>query len=130
MANIEEHELSVANGSEVDLDSNVGPFVIAKGSISDESELAADKASAALRLPEIIIYEHINFGGRWARTNLNWYYVGRFWNDRISSIIVVSGTWRFYEHWHYEGRYFTRGPGYYSRLPMNDVISSFKVLSV
>jgi Beta/Gamma crystallin len=93
---------------------------------------SAERAGA-LRLPEVVIYEHIDFGGAEARTNLQWYFVGDWWNDKISSIIVVSGVWRFHEDWHYEGRYWDLGEGYYrwvedAGIP-NDVISSFQVIS-
>ncbi|MBT0027690.1 beta/gamma crystallin family protein [Vibrio alginolyticus] len=81
-------------------------------------------------MPEIVIYEHIDFGGANARTNLAWKYVGTYWNDKISSIVIVSGLWDFYEHINYGGRKWTLGPGYYrwvadKGIP-NDTISSFK----
>jgi len=59
----------------------------------------------ARELPEIEIFEHINFGGASWRTNLNYLYVGGWWNDKISSIIIVRGTWRFYQHRDYKGAY-------------------------
>ena len=86
------------------------------------------------RLPEIVIYEHIDFGGASERTNLNWYYVGDWWNDKISSIVIASGVWQFFEHWHYEGASWVLGPGYYrwvesANIP-NDIISSFKCIQL
>jgi hypothetical protein len=63
-------------------------------------------------LPEVVVYEHIDFGGAEWRTNLNYSWVGSWWNDRISSIIVVTGTWRFYEHKDFQGRHWDLGPGY------------------
>src|SRR5262249_49943885 len=36
----------------------------------------------------------------------NFSYVGDFWNDKISSIIVVSGTWQFWRHANFQ-----KGPG-------------------
>ena len=90
-------------------------------------------AANCIRLPEVVIYEHINFGGLSAQTSLNWYFVGSFWNDRISSVVVLGGVWRFYEHWHYEGRYWDVGPGYYHWVEEigipNDLISSFQLIS-
>jgi hypothetical protein len=98
-----------------------------------ERTIAPKPGPAALHVPEVVICEHINFGGVNERTNLNWYYVGGWWNDRISSIIVVSGTWRFYEHWHYEGRYWDLTPNYYPWVEAvgipNDLISSFQVIA-
>ncbi|HEY7078920.1 MAG TPA: peptidase inhibitor family I36 protein [Nitrososphaeraceae archaeon] len=45
-----------------------------------------------LIFPEIVVFEHKNFGGAEWRTNLGWSYAGDFWNDKISSVIVISGT--------------------------------------
>lgn len=101
----------------------------------EDAILPSTMASEAstLSLPEIVIYEHSNFSGASVRTNLGWYEVGDWWNDKISSIVVVSGVWRFYEHWHFEGRYWDIGPGYYYRVEEggipNDVISSFRIIS-
>jgi hypothetical protein len=52
-----------------------------------------------------------------------------FWNDKISSIKVYSGTWAFFEHSNYQGKSFQLTPGEYpclNDIGMNDVISSFK----
>jgi Beta/Gamma crystallin len=83
--------------------------------------------------PEVVVFEHANFQGAEKRTNLNLSYVGDFWNDKISSIIVISGTWRFFQHANYQGAYWDLGPGYYSwveavNIP-NDIISSMYVVS-
>ena len=89
----------------------------------------------ARALPEVQIFEHINFGGASWRTNLNYLYVGGWWNDRTSSIIVVRGTWRFYQHRNYQGAYWDlRGPAYYpwveaANIP-NDIISSFRCIAL
>jgi hypothetical protein len=92
----------------------------------------AGLTAANWRMPEVVIYEHINFGGAERRTNLNWSYVGDFWNDRISSIIVVSGTWRFYQHANYQGAYWDLPQGWYSwveaNLIPNDFLSSFQII--
>jgi hypothetical protein len=66
-----------------------------------------------LRLPEIIVYDHTGFKGAYARTNLSFHYLGDFWNDRISCVIVVSGVWRFYRDEYYKGDYWDLGPGFY-----------------
>lgn len=95
-------------------------------------ELADSDARA---LPEIVVYEHINFGGASWRTNLNYFYVGGWWNDRISAIVIVRGTWRFYQDRDYRGRFWDlRGPGYYpwvvaAGIP-NDIISSFRCIAL
>lgn len=90
-------------------------------------------AAAVQQLPEVQVFEHINFGGATWRTNLNYLYVGDFWNDKISSIIIVRGRWRFYQHRDYKGAYWDlSGPAYYpwveaANIP-NDIISSFRFL--
>jgi len=55
-------------------------------------------------------------------------YVGDFWNDKISSIKVYSGTWEFFEHANFQGRSFQLTPGEYPWVTStwNDMISSFK----
>lgn len=122
--------LSNYNGSIVDTDSKVGSLIEIIPLKSREQE--TNESSKGL--PEIVIYQDIKFGGASERTNLNWYYVGDWWNDKISSIVVVSGVWEFFEHHHYEGRKWTLRPGYYSwvvdaGIP-NDIISSFRCIAL
>jgi Beta/Gamma crystallin len=80
--------------------------------------------------PEVIVYQDINFGGEHFDATNNIPYVGNYWNDKISSIKVKSGTWRFYQDANYGGSYWDLGPGDYSWVEdvgiPNDVISSFK----
>ncbi len=90
----------------------------------------------ATDLPEVVVFKDANFGGDSWRTNLDILYTGDYWNDTISSIIVVSGTWQFYEHSNYGGaRSNALTPGYYPWVEdpsvniANDSISSFQVLS-
>lgn len=123
--------LSTLNGCIVDLESNVGEFSLQKLSVKRGTETTRNPTR---RLPEVVIYEHIDFGGVSERTNLNYYYVGDYWNDRVSSIVIPSGIWRFYQHWHYEGAWWELGPGYYrwveeANIP-NDIISSFKCVQL
>ena len=67
-----------------------------------------------------------------ARTNLSFHYLGDFWNDRISSLIVVSGVWRFYRDEYYKGDHWDLGPGFYecffTEKGPDDVISSFQAI--
>jgi hypothetical protein len=98
--------------------------------------------------PEIVVFEHPVFGGNQRRFNvdigeLDWYLtddiLGEYpkkWTERISSVIVISGTWQFYSGPNYTGvRSLEVGPGYYSYvensnfLIPNDSITSFKVIS-
>ncbi len=61
----------------------------------------------------MIVYDHVGFKGAYARTNLSFHFLGDFWNDRISSLIVVSGVWRFYRDEYYKGDHWDLGPGFY-----------------
>ena len=87
-----------------------------------------------VRLPELVIYDHICFGGAYARTNLSFLYIGDFWDDRISSVIVVSGIWRFYRDEYYKGPHWDLGPGYYESFftekGPDDVVSSFQCVAL
>ena len=87
--------------------------------------------------PEVIIYENSNFSGAQQRINGSIPNIGLEWNDKISSVIVISGTWQFFDHENYGGDSSKQiGPGYYDDLSipefnLNDnTISSFKVISL
>lgn len=95
-------------------------------------EIRGDTEAPLAQLPEVVVFEHINFGGASWRTNLNYLFVGGWWNDRISSIVVVRGRWRFYQHINYGGAYWDLRQGYYpwveaANIP-NDIISSFRFI--
>ena len=97
----------------------------------------ADVQSApagTIHLAEVVLFEHRGFGGAEWRTNLSYSYVGDFWNDKVSSIVVVCGIWQFFEHRDFGGRVWQLGPGYYDWVEAvgipNDLISSFKAISI
>ena len=90
--------------------------------------------------PEVVVYRDADYGGGDWRTNLTQVkYVGDSWNDCISSIVVVSGTWTFYADADFNageaggGIQKTLGPGYYPWVEAedipNDTISSFQCIS-
>ena len=85
------------------------------------------------RCPRLSIFDHVGFKGAACRTNLSFLYLGDFWNDRISSLIVVSGVWRFYRDEYYKGDHWDLGPGFYECFfkdkGPDDVISSFKAVA-
>ncbi len=87
-----------------------------------------------IRLPELVLYDHLGFKGAFARTNLSFHYIGDYWNDRISCLIVVSGVWRFYRDDYYKGPYWDLGPGYYESFfaekGPDDVVSSFQCIAL
>ena len=108
MTQIPKTELSPDNGCIIDTKWKVGPL--------SYHACAAGPAHAQperdnLRLPELIVYDHVGFKGAYARTNLSFHFLGDFWNDRISSLIVVSGVWRFYRDEYYKGRSLGSRPG-------------------
>ena len=75
------------------------------------------------------IFVDSNFSGTTSGTlDQDYSYIGDFWNDKISSIKVYSGTWEFFENANFQGRSFRLGPGEYPSFnnKMNDTISSFK----
>ena len=92
MSKILKTELSPDNGCIIDTKWKCGPLSY-HACASDPGSLHAIKDA---RLPEVVIYDHVGFKGAYARTNLSFHYLGDFWNDRISCLIVVSGVWRFY----------------------------------
>lgn len=123
--------LSSANGCVVDTKWKVGPLSYHACAVG---ESPAQPAARQAALPEVIIFDHVGFKGAMARTNLSFHYLGKFWNDRISSVIVVSGIWRFYRDAHYGGDYWDLGPGYYecffTHKGPDDVISSFQAIDL
>src|SRR5205814_6119139 len=85
-------------------------------------------------MPEVVVYDHVGFKGAYARTNLSFHFLGDFWNDRISCLIIVSGVWRFYRDEYYKGDSWDLGPGFYECFfkdnGPDDVISSFQAISL
>jgi len=89
---------------------------------------------ATYLLPEVVVFQDVNFGGNSWRINLNYSYVGDDWNDTISSIIVISGTWTFCLNAgppSSDNPNWTLGPGYYSWVEdygiPNDSISAIYI---
>lgn len=124
-------DLSPVNGCVIDTKWKLGPLGYhPSGAGKDQPQASTD----IVRLPELVIYDHIGFGGAYARTNLSFHYIGDFWNDRISSLIVVSGVWRFYHDEYYKGDHWDLGPGYYESFfaakGPDDVVSSFQAIAL
>jgi hypothetical protein len=131
MRQLPKTELSPENGCIIDMKWKLGSLSYHPSAAGKEKvEILKD----ITRLPELVIYDHIGFGGAYARTHLSFHYVGDFWNDRISCVVVVSGVWRFYRDEYYKGDYWDLGPGYYesfftSKGP-DDVVSSFQCIAL
>ena len=102
MPRIPKTELSPDNGCVIDMKWKIGPLSYHASAAGKEP---VGLVTQSTRLPEIVLYDHVGFKGAYARTNLSFHYVGDFWNDRISCLIVVSGVWRFYRDEYYKGDY-------------------------
>ena len=124
-------ELSPDNGAVIDTKWKVGPLGYHASAASPGD---ANLSGGDFRLPEIVVYDHVGFKGAYARTNLSFHYLGDFWNDRISSVIVVNGVWRFYRDEYYKGDHWDLGPGFYecffTEAGPDDVVSSFQAISL
>lgn len=79
------------------------------------------------------IFTDSNFSGtKSGSLEQDYSWIGDFWNDKISSIKVYSGTWDFFEDSKFQGRSLRLGPGEYPSFnnEVNDTISSFKKVAV
>src|SRR5215216_5814760 len=87
--------------------------------------------------PKVIVYEHNNFSGEQKQFNGSIPNIGPYWNDKISSVKVISGKWQFFDHENYDGASSKQvGPGDYNDVNIpefnstGDTITSFKVISL
>ena len=126
-------ELSPENGAVIDTKWNVGGLSYHACAAQLKGK-HGKPIEGHMHLPEVILYDHVGFKGASARTNLSFHYLGDFWNDRISCVIVVSGVWRFYRDEYYKGDYWDLGPGFYECFftegGPDDVISSFQAIAL
>jgi beta/gamma crystallin len=124
------HELSPDNGCVVDTKWQVEPLSYH----ACATEVGTPHSLHDAPMPELVIYDHVGFKGAFARTNLSFHFLGDFWNDRISSLIIVSGVWRFYRDEYYKGDHWDLGPGFYECFfkdkGPDDVVSSFKAIKL
>ena len=80
-------------------------------------------------VPEVVVFHDSRYEGIEKRTNLNNYMMGKDFDNKISSIIVVRGTWRFYRDIGYRGQYWDLEPGYYPVIgTADDTFSSFQCI--
>ena len=126
-------ELAPENGAVIDNKWNVGGLSY-HACAAQPTGKHGKPPEGHLHLPEIIVFDHVGFKGASARTNLSFHYLGDFWNDRISCVIVVSGIWRFYRDEYYKGDYWDLGPGFYESFftaaGPDDVVSSFQAIAL
>jgi Beta/Gamma crystallin len=131
MRQIPKTELSPDNGCIIDTKWTLGSLSYRPSGAGKEQTTPSTDAK---HLPELVLFDHIGFAGAYARTHLSFHFVGKFWNDRMSSLIIVSGVWRFYRDEYYKGDQWDLGPGYYesfftSKGP-DDVVSSFQAIAL
>jgi hypothetical protein len=132
MRQVPKTELSPDNGAIIDTKWKVDALSYHACAVDPAG--AHVKAEGGFRLPELVVYDHIGFKGAYARTNLSFHFLGDFWNDRISSLIIVSGVWRFYRDEFYKGDHWDLGPGFYecffTEKGPDDVVSSFQAIAL
>ena len=85
----------------------------------------------------IILFEHANFQGASHTFTEERSHIGPLFQDKVTSVIVESGTWQLFEHENFQGRSVIVKPGdrnEYSNLSVhpgsipNDCITSIKVV--
>lgn len=132
MRHVPKTELSPDNGAIIDTKWKVGP--LSYHACAADPGIGGKPVEGNVHLPELILYDHIGFKGAYARTNLSFHFLGDFWNDRVSSLIVVSGIWRFYRDEYYKGDHWDLGPGFYESFfkesGPDDVVSSFQAIAL
>ena len=132
MRQIPKTELSPDNGCVIDTKWKVGP--LSYHACAAEAMHSTVPEGGNYRLPELVVYDHAGFKGAYARTNLSFHYLGDYWNDRISSLVIVSGVWRFYRDEYYGGDHWDLSPGFYecffTDAGPDDVVSSFQAIAL
>lgn len=85
-------------------------------------------------MAEMIVFADSNFRGSSGSFTQDLSNVGNFWNDKITSVKVISGTWQVFGDTNFNGRSITLSPGEYPNLAIspggidNDSISSVKIV--
>ena len=82
MRQIPKTELSPDNGCIIDMKWKLGSLSYHPSAAGKEQTLL-DKD--VIQLPQLVIYDHIGFGGAYARTHLSFHFIGKFWNDSFAA---------------------------------------------
>jgi hypothetical protein len=131
MRSISKTELSPDNGCIIDTKWALGPLSY---HASAAGKVKVEPSKETIHMPEIVLYDHVGFAGAYERTNLSFHYIGDFWTDRVSCLIVVSGVWRFYRDEYYKGPSWDLAPGYYESFfaekGPDDTVSSFQCIAL
>jgi len=104
-----------------------GRWIVLDSADGDVPDVAP-VSDASPGLCRVVVYWDADFKGERWEAEQNQTYVGDHWNDQISSIRVISGTWRFYWDANYGGEMVEVKPGEYRYVGghWNDQISSFR----
>jgi CubicO group peptidase (beta-lactamase class C family) len=96
--------------------------------LSHEIGRALDRAHVGC---EVLVYAAQNFNGVAFRTHDDERRLPERYNDRVSSIKIVSGQWELYENDNFNGRALKLGPGEYARLVdgWDGIISSLRCVA-
>jgi hypothetical protein len=99
-------------------------------SIEAVQDLSHETAAAISGGAALELYDDSNFRKRLVETNDGTANVGNDVNDRITSIVVNAGVWRFYTDSQFRGVSADLRPGRYANIGLgiipNDSISSFQ----
>src|SRR6266542_2683364 len=102
MPRISKTELAPENGCIIDMKWRLGSLGYHASAAGKEP---VPLVTEAIRLPEIVLYDHVGFKGAFARTNLRFPFIGDFLNDLISLLLLGRGVLRFYRDDYYKGPY-------------------------
>jgi Beta/Gamma crystallin len=86
-------------------------------------------------MAEMRVFDNRWFCGQGGIFKQDLAHIRDFWNDKIISVKVVSGTWQVWEYPDFQGRTIILGQGEYPNLAINsrgiynDTISSVRILS-
>ncbi|MBN3944551.1 MAG: beta/gamma crystallin-related protein [Nostoc sp.] len=99
-------------------------------SIEAVQDLSHESAAAISGGADLELFNDDNFGKPLVQTNEGTGNVGNDVNDRVTSIIVNAGVWRFWTDSQFRGVSADLGPGRYPNIGLgilpNDSISSFE----
>lgn len=82
-------------------------------------------------MSQIVLYEHAGFQGQTIQLTESCPDLRKMhFNDKVSSIEVVSGSWKVCEHIEYSGKSWVIGPGRYDLLTIHENIGNDAISSV
>jgi hypothetical protein len=98
--------------------------------IDTVQDLSLESAAAIQGGAAVELYDKSNFRNRLVSTNTGTRNVGERVNDRVTSIVINEGVWRFYTDSNFRGVSVDLRKGRYANIGLglipNDSISSFR----